>query len=189
MHKVPIEYESPVDNAFLKISSDILPFLQSTNHTPNTITTYSLVTGLLSVYYLYHNKVYYFAVLYLASYFFDCVDGHFARTYKMFSKFGDLYDHISDLLVGGLLLYVVLTKYKRRLTLPIIVIFLLFSYLCLVHTGCRQRGQDHNTKSPESLDMLESLCSDPSDIKLYKYFGSGSYVVFCILLIIYISKH
>ena len=33
---------------------------------------------------------------YLISYSFDCIDGHIARKYKMFSKYGDIYDHVSD---------------------------------------------------------------------------------------------
>ena len=30
-------------------------------------------------------------------YFFDCMDGHFARKYNMVTEFGDMYDYITDL--------------------------------------------------------------------------------------------
>jgi phosphatidylglycerophosphate synthase len=188
MHKIPIEYESPIDGIMLKLSEKILPFLKQTNHTPNIITTYSLVTGLLSVYYLNQNNLYYFVPLYLASYFFDCVDGHFARTYKMFSRFGDLYDHASDIFVGGYLFYIVVTKFNHRITYPIILVWLSLTYLCFIHTGCRQRLHNKPDAPAESLDALQSLCKNPQNIQFYKYFGTGSYIVFCIALVIYIAK-
>lgn len=187
VHKVPPEYESPVDAFLLKLSHSILPSLKSTGHTPNLVTTYSLITGLLSVHYLNTGQLYHFAGLYLLSYFFDCVDGHLARTYKMFSDFGDLYDHVSDFLVAGLLSYVVFKNYLNKITWKLVAVFGLATYLCMVHTGCRQALK--NTEQSETIDVLNPLCPNPTrDIMYYRWFGNGSYVVFCILLILYIAQ-
>jgi len=40
------------------------------------------------------------AFSYLISYMFDCWDGYYARKYNMESKFGDYYDHVSDMFIG-----------------------------------------------------------------------------------------
>lgn len=44
--------------------------------------------------YIYVEKYKIGTILYYIGYFFDCMDGNYARTYKMTSDFGDKYDHI-----------------------------------------------------------------------------------------------
>jgi len=65
--------------------------------TPNVLTTFSLVCGLLSVYFLFQNYIWFvlFGVLHL---FFDAMDGVAARASKS-TKFGDYYDHLTDSLI------------------------------------------------------------------------------------------
>ena len=43
--------------------------------------------------YIYVEQFQIGAILYYIGYFFDCMDGNYARTYKMTSNFGDKYDH------------------------------------------------------------------------------------------------
>lgn len=80
-----------------------LPTFREWNHTPNMLTTYSFATGVLAVGALMANHVAVFALLFLVSYVFDCMDGQMARRYHMTSRFGDLYDHVTDIVVvvGG----------------------------------------------------------------------------------------
>ena len=41
-------------------------------------------------------------IYYFISYFFDVLDGIYAREYNMVSEFGDYYDHIKDIVVTDL---------------------------------------------------------------------------------------
>ena len=98
--KLPPEMEHPIDNLNINIGASLSPYFKNLNFTPNTLTTISLITGLLSVYYYTQQNYIYSAILFYISYMFDCWDGYYARRYQMISKFGDKYDHIKDVVVG-----------------------------------------------------------------------------------------
>ena len=59
------------------------------------ITTVGFASSLLGSYYLYNYKIWKF-VLYTFAYLCDCMDGYMARKYKLETKFGDYYDHVTD---------------------------------------------------------------------------------------------
>ena len=51
------------------------------------------------------------------SYFFDCADGLYARTYNMTTQFGDIYDHSTDVIVFfGIAITVMQEKEKTNNT-------------------------------------------------------------------------
>ena len=70
------------------------------------------------------------------SYFFDCMDGNFARTYKMQTKFGDYYDHIKDviiMLIFALILFIykdIPLNYKIALLVAVIMTFGVMMHGC-----------------------------------------------------------
>lgn len=70
--------------------------------TPNILTTLSLLCGLLGIYFLFENYLWFclFALMHLL---FDGIDGVVARL-STCSQFGDYYDHIADSLVTFLAL-------------------------------------------------------------------------------------
>ena len=111
MRKLNGNDENPIDNVLIDISDYLCPFFKSLNFTPNGITTLSLIFGLLSVYFLYKGKLYLFALTYFVSYYFDVLDGHYARKYNMTSDIGCLYDHIKD--VSVILLIMVVLCYNN----------------------------------------------------------------------------
>ncbi len=188
MSKLPPQLENPIDSILLNIGASLLPALHTSGHTPNTITTYSLLAGLASVYYLYHGHIYKFAILYAFSYFFDCIDGQLARQYNMTSKFGDLYDHVSDLLIGVMLVYVSYVKYKKHVSPTIVLILLVMAFLMNTHIGCQQMFyyQNKTDTMTESLDRLTQLCLSQTDIHWTRYFGVGTFNTFVIVLIVYL---
>lgn len=187
-NKLPSHLENPIDDTLLKIGAWLLPHLHATGHTPNLITTYSFVLGIASVYQLHCDRLYWFAICHVLSYFFDCVDGQMARTYKMTSKFGDLYDHATDLLVSFMLLYVVYKKYSRHFSPVLIACTAGMACLSAMHLGCQQKHYASNKESgkEESLDRLTKLCTRPESIAWTRYFGTGTFMVFAMLLIIYL---
>lgn len=189
MRKVEREFENPIDNIILDIGDITIPYLKNTGHTPNMLTTYSFILGLASLYFLYYNKIINFAICFGLSFVFDCWDGHMARKYKMTSKFGDLYDHISDITVGFSLAYITYIKFKHKLTYPLIFIIGIMTLFMHMHIACYQKFYlDSNKKEEESIDFFQNLCTDKNNIKWTRYFGPGTYTLFAIGLIFYLHR-
>jgi phosphatidylglycerophosphate synthase len=186
MRKIHRKYENPIDNIILDVGDKVLPLFKKTGHTPNMLTTYSFLFGIVSACFLYYNKLFYFAISFYMSYIFDCWDGQMARKYAMTSRFGDLYDHITDLIVGGSVAYVVYKKYKSKLTFCIIASIVVMTYLMEMHIGCQQKL--YTTSEPETIDIMECLCSSPKDITWTKYFAPPTFVLFVIVLIYYLNS-
>ena len=113
MSKVGIEYENPIDNMCYDLAKSMLPYFRSMNFTPNGITTLSLLFGLAAICFLYNKQFIPFAIMYIISHFFDCLDGAYARKYDMVTDFGDWYDHITDWLVYSTIIYILYKKYNH----------------------------------------------------------------------------
>lgn len=189
MRKIPCELENPIDDLLLNIGEQLCPFLYKTGHTPNMITTYSLITGLLSCYFLWKGQIFLFGICYAMSYFFDCLDGHFARKYNMETEFGDMYDHIKDVTVYLILIVIIYIKCTKNITIPVILLFLVFTYLMGMHMGCQQRNctkDDENPEHSKFLNTTRKLCPNKDSIKWTRFFGAGTYSLFLILMISYI---
>ena len=116
MRKIPSEIENPFDNYIYIFVEFLAPYAYKLGFSPNMITTLSVIFSVASIYYLYIHSFITSIFLYIISYLFDCLDGYVARKYNMVTKFGDLYDHISDVLTFSLYnitLYLINPKYAN----------------------------------------------------------------------------
>lgn len=185
--KIDDRYENPIDIFAYKICEYLDPIFYKLNFTPNNITTLSLIFGLLSVYFIlkidYMKKSYkiYAFIFYWLSFLFDCLDGHYARKYKMLSQLGDKYDHYSDL-VKHLLLYIVLiSKLSKKYIITFNISLLIVFIGLLIQTGCQEKKYEEKIGEKESklksgyLRIFIPLCRNPELITKYsKFFGAGS---------------
>lgn len=170
--KLSEEHENPIDNIVYIIVELLDPIFYQLNFTPNMITTLSLFTGLLAAYYLYHNNCI-SILLYSISYILDCSDGYFARKYKMTSKFGDYYDHISDITKGCIIFYIIYTKIKNKNIL--IIIILLSVCLMYYHMSLQELIYDKKEDS-SSLNLLNNNVKlNKNNIYWSRYFGCGTF--------------
>lgn len=176
MDKLPRNLENPIDNVLLAWSARLGPPLRATGHTPNQITTYSLVAGVLAAAALHRGAVGWFSALYAAAYFLDCADGQYARRYGMVSVFGDWYDHVSDAVK---LLCIGAAAAARYAVGPAdcAVMGALLVATC-THMGCQQQyHQRHRGASGggETLDGLQPLCPAHSAmLPRTRWFGMGT---------------
>ena len=182
--KLPVRSDDPVDVLIHLATDPLLPVLRACGHTPNVLTTYSFLCGLAACWALYHRCLRLYAVLFGLAYVFDCMDGRLARAYGLSSRYGDLYDHITDVLVLLLLVAVVLRR-KRRPIGPSLCLgvagFLAMLWPApralgaghrpmLAHTGCQQRCHF----GEETLNVLRSLCPAPRPmLPMTRAFGPG----------------
>ena len=189
MSKLHSNDENPVDHVLLKGCDFLLPYFKMLNFTPNGITSLSNIFSMMGIYSFVHNQPIQFYIFIWLGYFFDCMDGHYARTYKMTSKFGDYYDHVSDIALILVFGYFMFKYYGKYLTLATaggqICLFssILVLYLMGKHIGCQERIHEENaidTEQSHSLSILKNFCPNKNDIKWTRYFGIGSGFLFFI---------
>jgi phosphatidylglycerophosphate synthase len=196
MRKISSDYDNPLDNLLISLSDYLSPLAYKYKFTPNILTTISLITFFICAIFILNSYYVLAAFMYLVSYFFDSIDGHFARKYKMVSKFGDYYDHISDLIKGILLVYILysINSIKFFIVLPFLAIFLFLSF---VHLGCQELYYDKKHES-HTLDNATKLCpvknvNDKSSIldslKYTRYFGPGTITLLVMIIIIYYGRN
>jgi phosphatidylglycerophosphate synthase len=178
--KIPPKFENPIDNVLIYICNNLNTIFFQLKITPNILTTFSLLITLGGIYLISNKNFKVGSVLIFIGYFFDCSDGNFARKYNMVSKFGDYYDHISDvfkILLLVLILYKL--KLKKNNKLILLIIAIVFILLLGIHMGCQEKY--YNKKS--SLDILKPLCRKKEHIKITRFGGSGTFfLVLCIYL-------
>ena len=181
MRKIPKELDNPVENAFLDAAERISPFFRQLHFTPNMITTLSNLFSLAAIYCVYRRNFIVAAVLWIIGFFFDCVDGYYARKYKMVSEFGDLYDHISDV-VTYLLLWATLFVVDVKLFALFFSLNVFLGILMSVHLGCQEMYYDKDDSA--ALDLSKQLCFAKNkkeletQMRYTRYFGPGTFAFY-----------
>lgn len=195
MRKIKKCHENPLDNILINISDHLCPFFKKLGFTPNGITTLSLLFGLVSIFCLYKGWIWSFAILYFISYFFDNMDGHYARKYNMTSKFGDYYDHLKDIIVVIALIVVLIIRNRcsRKVWIISGIVVGIAFILMTAQLGCQEKiykkTDDPNDESP-SLSFTTNFCPfDPYEgCKYLKWFGCGTFILILIGTIVYMEK-
>ena len=151
--------------------------------TPNILTTFGLVTSILSIYYFNKNKYQQVIVFIILRCYFDYADGLLARKHKLTSKFGDLYDHFVDLVFSvGMLTLISLKSKNKFLHLPILLIFVI---LFLMHMGCLEKEYNKVNDQKTFISYYKYLSIYP---ELMRYFDNGVLYIVLILIIVNICK-
>jgi len=179
MRKIENKYENPIDNVLYDLCERVSPYFKYWNWTPNHITMMRLLLSTIAIILIMNNNFIGGTVLYFVSYFFDCLDGHMARKYKMYSKFGDIFDHIVDLFVNVTVVVLVLLKIKNnRIRILYVVCVLVLLILLHISTGCQEKIWDDNkeNKEDEYLSFIKKMCYRKEWVKWTRFFGSGTFV-------------
>ena len=190
VRKLKEEYENPIDNLIYIIVEKLDPILYKLNFTPNIITTLSLIIGLISAYFFYH-KNYISIPLFIIAYILDCSDGYFARKYKMITKFGDYYDHISDQIKIFIIYYIIYNNKKFKNFNLYFGIFILLLLLLIYHLSIQELiyNKKNESNTLNILNNMEDINIDINNIKWSKYFGCGTIIMYTILIMyIYILQ-
>jgi phosphatidylglycerophosphate synthase len=146
------------------------------------ITTIGNVFRIAVVWLIWNGKFLLAAALWFISYYFDCLDGYVARKYKMMSKFGSLYDHVSDILFICLTLLLLLYLRHRFIKFWLPSIILLFAATFLFYS-IQESYYDSNEEMDGLVNFLINIypkVSKEDSIILLKYarwFGPGTNTV------------
>jgi len=195
-NKLPTKYDDVIDIRIKKWIDIINPSFKKAGFTPNMITTLSFLLGLLCCYLYYIQYYALSAVCYGISYFFDTMDGYFARLYNMGSTFGSYYDSASDITVVAILIILLVTNLHIS-NIAKISIFMLNTGMGIgmaYHMSCQEKYVEFNNPSNKSkgLSFLDPIqCYEYDHMKYSKYFGSGPFCVIimaCIFIHSFIAK-
>ncbi|HEY9704234.1 MAG TPA: CDP-alcohol phosphatidyltransferase family protein [Allocoleopsis sp.] len=188
MSKLPESLENPIDNIIyssIHLLSDPLrktfPYL-----TPNDITSISIFFGTLGLYFLYKNNLVLFVLFFSIFYYLDCLDGFYARKYDMVTQFGDIYDHLRDIIIFSLLIILVVSKYYEKISWWIMLLFVVLFILMQLQISCQQTYYIKEDNTMESLDFITLLCFNKEMIYFTRYFGCGTFVLAIILMILFL---
>ena len=190
VNKLEDRHECPIDLFIYKTIEAQLPIYYNLGLTPNAITTISIILGLLSAYEIVEGNFLVAAILWVFSYYFDCIDGKLARQYNMVTQFGDMYDHIGDAFKTVVVIYALFysskkkTSNKQWLYFGIVLMLLVLSF---VHMGYQEQIYDKKEESSylNVCRLLTSWDSHPEQtIQYTKYLGCGVWNV-CFAVIIF----
>jgi len=176
--------ENPIDNIIIDLCTIINRKLSPKYVSPNMITSLSLVTGILSSYFVYNSLFLQGGLSFLLSYFLDCLDGNFARMYNLTSKFGDEFDHFSDdvkeiLLVAFFILNKKLSLLEKGISL--LIVALLF-FGAIFQLSCQEKISGGTSGA---LKIFKNLCPNKGFIKISRFFGCGTLNIGIVIIFIY----
>ena len=187
MAKINPVYENPFDNFIVfELCEPISDFLNYKKITPNIITTVGVTSSLIGAYFLYEYKIYLFIFFYLFAYFCDCLDGYMARKYNKQTKFGDYYDHVTDIIQMGLIFLILVYRYSifqhKNISILTLVVIIIFA----ITQGCQEKLMGGNTS--EILGITKKMCPEnfKRNISLFKIFGSGTIILYVMFLSYYL---
>ena len=189
MKKLPNQYDDYFDNYLSYLSGLLSPTFKKLKFTPNLITTLSLITGIISIILLYQYNILGFIIFFILSYFFDVMDGFFARKYNMISKFGDYYDHIKDYIVFILFIIILIKKYNIFDNPIIILIYLILFIGMFFQYSCQEKYFAKKQKINVSFGKIKKYCfTKPEKImRISRYLSSGTLIIFNCIVVIYLK--
>lgn len=194
MSKLEKEQENPLDNYIIELCEKMTRFIVNIEKfviTPNHITIIGGILGMSGVYFLYKRNLPMFALFTILYYILDCLDGFYARKHNLVSKLGDILDHSRDVIVFVSILVVLFINYKRKITIGVIVIFLILSILMNFHICLQQKiyvnSGKKNEEIEETLDFFNYSFLEEEHVYYTRFFGTGSYIVYIILLAFYLE--
>lgn len=186
MRKLPAELENPIDNFVYIIVDFLSPLFQDFGLGPNSITTLSLISGVYSGYLAYKRMFIWAMVFYSLAYIFDCLDGYNARKYKIETKFGDYYDHFSDVFKFIMIMWGCYYANAKIfwISIPFII---LDSILVMMHLGCQEVY--YGKLNSDTLNFLGKCpTSKRSKVKGYlkwtRYFGTGTSTLLVLIILL-----
>jgi len=188
--KISSDYDNIVDNTLIDASESVSPTFKSIGYTPNGITTLSTIFGVASLYYINNRNIYPFLLCFFLFYFFDVLDGYYARKYDMKSEFGAQYDFWKDFVVYFFLSLIIYNKYDPMDYPVLMCILLFFTFTSFLFFSCQEKITKKENRS-STLKVYNNMfskktCNDYSDI--IGYFGPGITIVVLMIIIWYIHE-
>lgn len=173
------------DGVISKFVYETVPFWNSLNASPNTLTTFSLMCSVACIYYIHKRDAGKSILFLLLRMYFDYADGISARRYDKITDFGDWYDHVVDMFAFSIPLLIVLYKTKHRWKYIVPVAFFMIG--TIINLSCIENEYEQKTgKRGNSLNIIKNSCFMP---ETFKWIDNSVLYMVIIIVIINLCKH
>lgn len=136
------------------LCNKICPHIKYLNITPNQISFCRIIPSIIASYMFYYNYIFISTIFIIITIFMDCLDGAYARKYKLFSKYGHQIDMGMDILCSFIFIFQLIIKYNLYYTNIMYVLFLLLLFNNLLI----------KIKTPRMIKYLQNIITDNSII-------------------------
>ena len=175
---------SPVDNIIIDTVAPIAITAVEYGVVPNHLSIVGGVLALAALVALWFDYLVLFVLLFSLSYILDVMDGWLARSYFLYSPWGEALDHGKDMLVVVALAVVLVFK-VRPPPLAVVAVAILYG-IALVGESCSQRaiqerrraaGMQQGAAGDNMLDAMTALCPPGADPTVTRHFATPSFLV------------
>ena len=176
---IPRDHAPPIDNVIIDAFAPHSVHLVNKGVTPNHLSILGFLFALVALVALYYGHLVWFVVLFGVSYIFDAVDGWTARTYSLYSPWGEALDHWKDIAVGAALILIIAVK--RRPPAPLMFGLLVLYGLAVTGEACVQQAiEDRKAKaqvgSDNAIAGMTALCPPGSDPRVMRYLATPTFL-------------
>ena len=174
-----------IDNQISQLTQILNPYFYNLGFTPNMLTGLSFLFMLLSVLMFYKDYRILAVLFYIINYYFDCADGNMARKYNMVSKFGDFFDHITDI-TGVIIILIVLYLKNKKTFVKLIPLGIILSLIILNDLGYDeiQKQKNNEYKSNHTISFIRHFCFINSPNFVYVF--NNGFVIICVCIVLYL---
>lgn len=175
---------------FHKIGLGLVDVSYALGLTPNMITFLSMMSGFYAIYLLCLGRTKEAGIFYIIGYILDCVDGRLARTHNMGSKFGEMFDLVSDMLVNSVLVSMFIYKYHNTISFEVGLLFIIATLGTTVWFGLVEaQASMKKFGTDKYLEEKKKLFKDyPVLSNIYVNTISSSYYLYKLLVPLYDDK-
>lgn len=185
--KIESCHENPLDDLYIALAEKLAPYFKKMGFNANGITGISAIFGIVSIYTMFKEKYTVSGICYLLQYFFDCMDGNFARKYNQVTEFGDKLDHFKDftVLIGISLLLLIRRQWMG-------VFLLLGGASSVVHLGCQEIMYEKLESPTLGFTKRFTYCFDKDSagriLPYSRWIGTGTWATLLSAYIISLDK-
>lgn len=179
-NKIDEQYQNILDKYMMKLVEWTEPIYHKLNFTPNQLTTLSLVFGLLCIFFILARLPVLASVCIFLSYYFDVLDGYYARKHNMETNIGYYYDRVSDFIVIFGIFSAIRKVHADRAGM-INLVSTLLNVMIFINVGCQEKklGKQDNS----IMGMFRDFCFNEDVIHYSKYFTKSTYILFIIFIL------
>ena len=184
--KLPTEYENPLDKLLFKIASPLVDVCHSVGLTPNDVTAVSFAAGVFSLHFFRQLHPGAAVACWSLNYLCDTIDGMFARRYDMETPFGDMFDHVTDVVTYAGVFGIATHKVLGGSPWVPLAVGAALALCAVGHMTCQEA---YVKDAHQKVAMLNAgWCSDPTNLSWTRFVGVGTLNLYLMFMIWFYCK-
>lgn len=178
---MPTMYENPLDQLLFNVASPIVDAARSVGVTPNQVTAASFLAGATALHAFKQGSPRLAVACWVLNYLCDTVDGMMARRYNMETAFGDMADHVTDVVTYTGIFALAGARVWRGQAWQPLAIGLVLALCAVGHMTCQEAFVKDKHQKVAMLNAEQ--CADPDNLRWTRFVGVGSLNLYLLWMI------